>query len=139
MKNVVFVAPYALEATVRFVDAVARVEDARVGLVSSDAVEAFPEPVRRVIAGHWRTDDCLDVDQLVNATSRMQAHLGSVDRLVAILENLQVPLGAVRDRMGIEGFGAAVADNFRDKSRMKAAFEAAGRAMRSESAGRLRG
>ena len=56
----------------------------------------------------------------------MQAHLGSVDRLVAILENLQVPLGAVRDRMGIEGFGAAVADNFRDKSRMKAAFEAAG-------------
>jgi formate-dependent phosphoribosylglycinamide formyltransferase (GAR transformylase) len=126
MKNVVFVAPYALEATVRFVDAVAHVEDARVGLVSSDAVEAFPEPVRRVIAGHWRTDDCLDVDQLVNATSRMQAHLGSVDRLVAILENLQVPLGAVRDRMGIEGLGAAVADNFRDKSRMKAAFEAAG-------------
>ena len=139
MKNVVFVAPYALEATVRFVDAVAHVEDARVGLVSSDAVEAFPEPVRRAIAGHWRTDDCLDVDQLVNATSRMQAHLGSVDRLVAILENLQVPLGAVRDRMGIEGLGAAVADNFRDKSRMKAAFEAAGRAMRSESAGRLRG
>jgi enoyl-[acyl-carrier-protein] reductase (NADH) len=42
MKNVVFVAPYALEATVRFVDAVARVEDARVGLVSSDPVEAFP-------------------------------------------------------------------------------------------------
>ena len=102
MRNVVFVAPYALEATVRFVDAVAHVEDARVGLVSSDAVEAFPEPVRRRIAGHWRTDDCLDVDQLVTATSRMQAHLGSVDRLVAILENLQVPLGAVRDRMGID-------------------------------------
>ena len=126
MKNVVFVAPYALEATVRFVEAVSRVEDARVGLVSSDPVEAFPETVRRAIAGHWRTDDCLDVDQLVNATSRMQAHLGSVDRLVAILENLQVPLGAVRDRMGIEGLGAAVADNFRDKSRMKTAFDAAG-------------
>ena len=126
MTNVVFVAPYALEATVRFVDAVARVEDARLGLVSSDPVEAFPESVRRVIAGHWRTDDCLDVDQLVNATSRMQAHLGGVDRLVGILEDLQVPLGAVRDRMGIEGVGAAVADSFRDKSRMKAAFEAAG-------------
>jgi hypothetical protein len=126
MTNVVFVAPYALDATVRFVDAVARVENARVGLVSSDPVEAFPESVRRVIAGHWRTDDCLDVDQLVHTTSRMRAHLGSVDRLVAILENLQVPLGAVRDRMGIEGLGAAVADSFRDKSRMKAAFEAAG-------------
>ena len=57
------------------------VEDARVGLVSSDPEEAFPEPARRAIAGHWRTDDCLDADQLVNATSRRQAHLGSVDRL----------------------------------------------------------
>ena len=127
MKNVVFVAPVRSGGN----GPLRRRSHAcggrgAVGLVSSDAVEAFPEPVRRVIAGHWRTDDCLDVDQLVNATSRMQAHLGSVDRLVAILENLQVPLGAVRDRMGIEGIGAAVADNFRDKSRMKAAFEAAG-------------
>src|ERR1043165_8129015 len=57
MTNVVFVAPYALEATVRFVDAVAHVDGARVGLVSSDPVEAFPESVRQAIAGHWRTDD----------------------------------------------------------------------------------
>jgi hypothetical protein len=79
MKNVVFVAPYALEATVRFVDAVGGVAGARVGLVSTDPLEAFPASVRRDIAGHWRTDDCLDVGQLLVAIDRMRAHLGSVD------------------------------------------------------------
>jgi biotin carboxylase len=56
----------------------------------------------------------------------MGRHLGSVDRLVTILENAQVPVGAVRERLGIPGMSAGVADNFRDKARMKAAFEAAG-------------
>jgi formate-dependent phosphoribosylglycinamide formyltransferase (GAR transformylase) len=126
MANVVFVAPYALDATTRFLGAVAEVPDTRVGLVSSDPVERFPSAVRLAIAGHWRTDDCLDADQLTAAVAALGSHLGSVDRLVAILENLQVPLGEVRDRMGLFGLSAETAENFRDKARMKAAFERAG-------------
>ena len=126
MTNVVFVAPYALEATARFVDAVAHVPGAQVGLVSSDPIDAFPPSVRLATAGHWRIDNCLDADQLAEAVATMGRHLGSVDRLVAILENLQVPLAQVRERLGIEGMTADVADRFRDKARMKAAFEAAG-------------
>ena len=126
MTNVVFVAPYALEATARFVDAVAHVPEARVGLISSDPIEAFPPSVRLAVAGHWRLDDCLDADKLTDGVSTMGRHLGSVDRLVTILENAQVPVGAVRERLGIPGMTAGVADNFRDKARMKAAFEAAG-------------
>ena len=126
MTNVVFVAPYALEATARFVDAVAHVPAARVGLISSDPVESFPPSVRLAVAGHWLLDDCLDTDKLTDAVTTMGRHLGSVDRLVTILENAQVPVGAVRERLGIPGMTAGVADNFRDKARMKAAFEAAG-------------
>ena len=126
MANVVFVAPYALEATARFVDAVAHVPGAQVGLISSDPLEAFPASVRLAAAGHWRIDDCLDADRLAEAVTTMGGHLGSVDRLVAILENLQVPLAQVRERLGIPGMTSDVADRFRDKARMKAAFEAAG-------------
>jgi len=126
MTNVVFVAPYALEATARFVDAVAHVPGARVGLVSSDPIEAFPASVRLAIAGHWRVDDGLDVDLLTDAVATMGRHLGSVERLVTILENAMVAVGAVRERLGIPGMTANVAENFRDKARMKEAFEAAG-------------
>jgi hypothetical protein len=126
MPNVVFVAPYAMEATVRFIDALVRTEGVRLGLVSSDRVEAFPPTVRLAVAAHWRVDDCLDVEQLTPAVARLGEQLGSVDRLLAILENIQVPLGLVRERLGIDGVSAAVADNFRDKARMKAAFAAAG-------------
>ena len=124
--NVVFVAPYALDATTRFLGAVTEVPGTRVGLVSSDPVERFPSAVRLAVAGHWRTDDCLDADQLTAAVAALGGHLGSVDRLTAILENLQVPLGEVRDRLGIAGLSAATAENFRDKARMKAVFEQAG-------------
>jgi biotin carboxylase len=126
MANVVFVAPYALDATTRFVSAVTAVPDTRVGLVSSDPVERFPSAIQLAIAGHWRTDNCLDVDQLTTAVTALAGRLGSVDRLVAILENLQVPLGEVRDRLGVPGMSAATAENFRDKARMKAEFERAG-------------
>jgi formate-dependent phosphoribosylglycinamide formyltransferase (GAR transformylase) len=126
MANVVFVAPYALAATTRFLSAVTEIPDTRVGLVSSDPVERFPSAVRLAVAGHWQTDDCLDPDQLTAAVSALAGHLGSVDRLIAILENLQVPLGEVRDRLGITGMSAATAENFRDKARMKAEFERAG-------------
>jgi hypothetical protein len=124
--NVVFVAPYAMEATVRFIDALARTDGVRLGLVSSDPLEAFPPAVRLAVAAHWRIDDCLDVDQLTAGVAGLGERLGSVDRLTAILENLQVPLGAARERLGIDGITAATADNFRDKARMKAAFAAAG-------------
>jgi formate-dependent phosphoribosylglycinamide formyltransferase (GAR transformylase) len=126
MANVVFVAPYALDATTRFVSAITAVPDTRVGLVSSDPVERFPSAVQLAIAGHWRAADCLDVDQLTAAVTALAGRLGSVDRLVAILENLQVPLGEVRDRLGIPGLSAATAENFRDKARMKAEFQRAG-------------
>jgi biotin carboxylase len=126
MASVVFVAPYALDATARFVHAVGRQPEARVGLVSSDPLERFPAEARAGIAAHWRIDNCLDPDPLADAVATLASQLGGVDRVAAILENLQVPLAEVRQRLGIEGMAPGVAVNFRDKTRMKDVFARAG-------------
>lgn len=126
MANVVFVAPYVMGATMRFLSAMVDVPGARVGVVSSDPLEKFPDEIRARFAGHWQTDDCLNPDQLTHAVSQLQTHLGGVDVLTAILENIQVPMAQVRERLGIPGMGYEAAERFRDKAKMKAAFVAAG-------------
>ena len=57
--------------------------------------------------------------------ARLGEHLGGVDRLLAILENLQVPLAEVRERLGIPGLSVQAAHHFRDKAAMKTVFEQA--------------
>ncbi len=140
--QVVFVAPYVLEATNRFLTAMVEVPGAEVAVVSSDPVERFPDRVRSGLAAHWRIDDCLDVDQLTGAVATLGEHLGGVDVLTAILENLQVPLAAVRERLDIAGMRVEVAERFRDKARMKAVFADHGipcaRNARAESADQAR-
>ncbi|HEY8376751.1 MAG TPA: hypothetical protein VIK91_09695, partial [Nannocystis sp.] len=51
---------------------------------------------------------------------------GGCDRLLGTLEQLQVQLGQLRDRLGIDGMGEAAARNFRDKARMKDVLQRAG-------------
>ena len=51
---------------------------------------------------------------------------GRVDRLIGILEQLQEPLGEVRERLSIPGMDQETAKNFRDKARMKDALRAGG-------------
>ena len=82
--------------------------------------------MRSSLAGHYRVADGTDAQQIADATRVMARHLGSVDCLLGMLEQLQVPLGEVRDALGIPGMGAEVAHNFRDKARMKTVFEASG-------------
>lgn len=122
MPNAVFVAPFFLEATTRFIEAAASLPDVRLGVVSQDPEEKLPDSVRRQIAGHYRIDDGTDAQQIADAVRAVSRALGSVDALLGMLEQLQVPLGEVRDALSIPGMGEAVARNFRDKSRMKDVF-----------------
>src|SRR5579864_542186 len=126
MANAVFVAPFLLPATARFITAAASLPDVRLGLISHDPVEMLGDDLRAALSGHYRIADGTDPQQIADATRLMARHLGSVDRLLGMLEQLQVPLGEVRDALGIAGMGAAVAQNFRDKARMKSVFEVNG-------------
>ena len=84
------------------------------------------EPLRSRLAAHWRVDNALDPDLLAEAVRSIGRKLGGVDRLLGVLEHLQVPLAVVRERLGIEGMDVATAQNFRDKARMKTVLRAAG-------------
>jgi len=126
MRRVVFVAPFLMSATLRFVSAVAAQPELRLGIITQSPLSAVPAPLRAKVAGHYQVQNAMDPGQLVPAVQFLGKQLGGVDRLMGALEQLQVPLGQVRDRLGIEGMSAAVAQNFRDKGRMKTVLREAG-------------
>lgn len=126
MTTVVFVAPFFLETTLRFVEAVAALPGVRTGLVSQDPVERLSGPLRRRLAAHRRVADGLDPQQIADGVRSLAREIGPPARLIGALEQLQVPLGEVRDALGIEGMSAEIARNFRDKGRMKDVLARAG-------------
>jgi hypothetical protein len=121
-----FVAPYLLDTTTRFVEAAARLPGVRTALITCEPAGRLPPQLKEHLAGHWRIDDPLDPGQLAAAVQGLSGQLGPVDRLLAVLEQLQVPLAQVREHLGIGGMDPATAANFRDKDRMKTVFEQAG-------------
>jgi hypothetical protein len=121
-----FVAPYLLDATTRFVDGAVRVPGAEVALVTCEPVERLPPSLRRGLAAHWRIDDPLDPGQIAGAVEGLGRQIGPVRRLLAVLEELQVPLAQVRGHLGIPGMDVQTAHNFRDKAQMKSVLRAAG-------------
>jgi hypothetical protein len=121
-----FVAPYLLDTTVRFVEAAARLPGVRTALITCEPADRLPPSLKEHLAGHWRIDDALDPGQLAAAVQGLSGQLGPVDRLLAVLEQLQVPLAQVREHLGVPGMDPGTAANFRDKDRMKTVFEGAG-------------
>ncbi len=121
-----FVAPYLLDTTTRFVEAAARLPDVRMALITSEPADRLPPALRESLAGHWRIDDPLDPGQIAGAVQGLSRQLGPVQRLLAVLEQLQVPLAQVREHLGIDGMDPVTAGNFRDKDQMKTVLQAAG-------------
>jgi phosphoribosylaminoimidazole carboxylase (NCAIR synthetase) len=124
--HVVFVAPFFLETTLRFVAGAAGLPGVNLSLVSQDPAEKLPASLRSSLAAHWRVGNALDADQLVHAARMLTARLGPPSRMIGALEQLQVPLAQAREALGIAGLDTASALNFRDKSRMKDALRGAG-------------
>lgn len=110
----------------RFINAVASVEDSRLGLISQEPLERLPTEIAGRLTAHWQVGDALDPNQIGFAVESLRAKMGGVERLLAVLEHLQVPLAEVRESLRIEGMGVEAAQNFRDKSRMKTMLHQAG-------------
>lgn len=116
MRNVVFVAPFPLDTTMRFARAAAALGDVRfLGIMQ--------EPPRGDDAGLFvdlvTVRDGLDTRQLIEAAELLRRRHGGIHRVLGILEPLQVQLGEVRRALGVHGTSADTADLFRDKARMK--------------------
>jgi hypothetical protein len=124
--GVVFVAPYSLPTTSRFLAAAVSQPGVSLGLVSHEPVERLASGIRDRLAAHYRVADALDPVQLVTAVKAMAAQMGSIDCLMGPLEELQVPMAEVRQVLGIPGIDVETARNFRDKDRMKRILNEAG-------------
>ncbi|MEZ5459097.1 MAG: hypothetical protein R3E65_07255 [Steroidobacteraceae bacterium] len=120
--HVVFVAPFFLAATLRFIAATAALEGVRLSLVSQDPLERLPAALRERLVGHWRVADALDAAQIVAAVRELGRGGGAVHRLVASLEQLQEPLAIAARELGLPGLDPQAARRLRDKRRMKDAF-----------------
>jgi len=125
-RHAVFVVPFFMAATLRFVSAAAQLPGVRLSVISQDPAERLPAALRQKLLGHWRIDNCFDPAKVVAATRELAARLGGVDRLFGSLEQLQVPLAEARQALGLPGLGVEAANNFRDKNQMKNRLEAAG-------------
>ena len=116
MRNVVFVAPFPLDTTMRFARAAAQLGNVRF-------LGIFQEPPRGDDAGLFvdivTVADGLDTRQLIEAGHVLRRRHGDLHRILGILEPLQTQLGEVRRALGVEGTSADTAELFRDKARMK--------------------
>jgi biotin carboxylase len=124
--HVVFVAPFLLEATARFVAAVAGLPGVRTTLIHQEPRARLPAALRASLAGAVQVADALQPQQLADAVRQLSAEHGPPWRLLATLEQAQEAVAEVRAALGVAGHGPEVARNFRDKSRMKEVLAAAG-------------
>ncbi len=116
MRNVVFVAPFPLDTTLRFARAAAALPGVRfLGIAQ--------EPPRgddaSLFADLVTVRDGLDSRQLIEAAELLQRRHGPLHRVLGILEPLQVQLAQVRAALGVAGTNPDTADLFRNKARMK--------------------
>ncbi|NNF67016.1 MAG: ATP-grasp domain-containing protein, partial [Gammaproteobacteria bacterium] len=126
VKHVVYVAPFFMEASLRFLQGALSLDGVRVSLISQDPVERLPAGLRQQLVGHWRVANGLDATQIAEGVKKLEKTLGEVSRVFGPLEQLQVPLAMVREMLGIEGLGVQAAQNFRDKAQMKTVLADAG-------------
>lgn len=124
MPSVVFVVPFVMESTMRFVRATASLPGVRTAVLSQDPADKLAPEVRQELAAFLQVKDAMDVAQLTDGVRSLARQLGTVDVLLGILEPLQVPLAEVRERLRIRGMDATTARNFREKARMKDVFAA---------------
>jgi len=125
--NVVFVAPYAMETTLRFARRTAELPGIRLGIISQEPGEVLMRELGNKMQAFERVKDALDPAELQRATRAIGSHFGGkTDRLLGVLEQLQEPMAVVRERLHIRGMDLAEARNFRDKARMKDALREAG-------------
>jgi biotin carboxylase len=122
-RNVLFVAPFPTEVTLRFARATAKLENVRLlGIVHTPPSGAD----RKLFADIVRVTDPLSAQDITDAARVHIARHGAPHRLVGVLEALMVQLAEAREKLNISGTRPKVAEFFRDKAKMKEALRDAG-------------
>lgn len=124
-RNVVFVAPFPIETTMRFVRAASRLDDVRL----LGVVHTPPEPGSADAALYHdvvKVTEPLSTQDTIDGVEVLKRRHGKIDRVIGILEALMVQMAEAREHHGVPGTTKKTAELFRDKARMKDALRAAG-------------
>ena len=120
MRHVVFCAPFlGARATLRFLRALRELPEVHLCAVCQ---EPPPEEARVMLDGLEVVPSVLHAGQLFDGVERLRHRVGPPDRLIGILEDLQVPLAHVRNHYDLPGESVEAAVRFRDKGLMKDAL-----------------
>lgn len=124
-RNVVFVAPFPIETTMRFVRAAAKLEDVRLlGVVHTPPDPGSPDA--RLYHDVVRVTEPLSVKDVIDGVEVLKRRHGQPYRIIGILEALMAQMAEAREHHGVPGTPRKTAELFREKAKMKDALRAAG-------------
>ena len=121
MRTVFFVAPYLMDATLKYVAAAASIPGIRLVVLTQDSASKLPAG-----ALHYTVANGLDPECLAAACRDVIRTTGGAHRIIGILENAQEAIARTRELLGMPGMDLATAERFRDKGVMKNTLRAAG-------------
>jgi len=123
MRNVFFVAPFPMETTLGFANAIRGLSDVRLlGIFQSPPAG----PAAQIFDDMIQVADALDPGNILRGVKALSARYGDPYRVLGVLENLQVQLAEVRFALGVPGPDVPTTTRFRDKGIMKDTLRAAG-------------
>lgn len=126
MQHVVLVTSWLSDNMRHCVRCFAELPDTKLALLSQEPADKLPAELRARIASYQPIGDPAQAANIIAGARAVQQQWGRIDRLEGYLEMLQVPIAEARDALAIDGMGAEVAKNFRDKNRMKDVLRKAG-------------
>ncbi len=120
---VVYASPLIRDDIEQFLRALLRIDGVRLALLTQDRPQRLTPDLADALVALERVEDSLDTGQVHRALQSLKNRFGPIHRLLAVNEQIQVPLAEMRERFGVQGMGVEAAVNFRDKARMKYLFE----------------
>ncbi|MDB4933586.1 MAG: Carbamoylphosphate synthase large subunit protein, partial [Labilithrix sp.] len=124
-RNIIFVAPFPIETTMRFARAASTLDDVRLlGIVHTPPDQGSDDG--RMFHDVIRVTDPLSGQDVLDGVEVLKRRHGQPHRIIGILEPLMVQMAQARERFGVKGTSAKTAELFRDKATMKDALRAAG-------------
>jgi ATP-grasp domain len=137
MHFVIFTAPFFTESALQYLEAVTRLPDIQLGILSMEPFDRFPRHLLGGIAAFKTIGDVMSMSAFEKGSAAAEIEQGardlqryvkakSIHRLFGATEQVQVPMAQAREKLGIAGMREQTALNFRDKPRMKSLLEQAG-------------
>ena len=122
---VIFVVPFYKQSAAEFLLPMMGMDGVRTAIITQDPIYHFPARVQEKVP-MVRVDEITDAGSLLTAANQIQKHFGKAHRILAINEQIQLPVAHARQSLEIDGMSVETIRNFRDKALMKERFREAG-------------